>query len=110
MERDEVYVPKTRSDLGVPEEHDHDHGKFDYDEYFGDTPIYTLYMLLRQQLFAFPAYLRKSIEIIFRSRPTELIAVTVVNVSGQKRYPKWTSHFDREYLVSPSPLSPRTQL
>ena len=70
MERDEVYVPKTRSDLGIPEErshdHDHDHGKIDYDEYFGDTPIYTLYMLLRQQLFAFPAYLRTSIEPILR--------------------------------------------
>ena len=57
-----MYVPKTRSDLGIPEEHDQ--GKFDYDEYFGDTPIYTLYMLVRQQLFAFPAYLRKRIDFI----------------------------------------------
>ena len=55
MERDEVYVPKTRSDLGIPQEDEHH--KIDYDEYFGDTPIYTLYMLLRQQLLAFPAYL-----------------------------------------------------
>ncbi|KAM5531366.1 hypothetical protein V8D89_014959 [Ganoderma adspersum] len=84
MERDEVYVPKTRSDLGIPEErghgHDHDHGKIDYDEYLGDTPIYTLCMLLRQQLFAFPAYL-------------------FINVSGQKRYPKWTNHFDPNSIL-----------
>ena len=61
MERDEVYVPKTRSDLGIPQEHDH-HG-IDYDEYFGDTPLYTLYMLIRQQLLAFPAYLCASFRL-----------------------------------------------
>ncbi|KAG7095521.1 hypothetical protein E1B28_006259 [Marasmius oreades] len=70
MERDEVYVPKTRSDLGIPHEH-----SIDWDELFGDTPIYTLFMLIRQQLLAFPAYL-------------------LCNVSGQKNYPKWTNHFD----------------
>ncbi|KAG6828271.1 hypothetical protein H0H92_008578 [Tricholoma furcatifolium] len=59
MERDEVYVPKTRKDLNIPDEHD-EH-KIDYDEIFGDTPIYTLYMLIRQQLLAFPAYLPNSI-------------------------------------------------
>ncbi|CDO75394.1 hypothetical protein BN946_scf185012.g11 [Trametes cinnabarina] len=72
MERDEVYVPKTRSDLGIPQE---GNGKFDYNEYLGDAPIYTLFMLVRQQLLAFPAYL-------------------LCNVSGQKNYPKWTNHFD----------------
>lgn len=55
MERDEVYVPKTRSDLGIPKDGDL---AFDYEDYFGDTPIYTLCMLVRQQLLAFPAYLR----------------------------------------------------
>lgn len=55
MERDEVYVPKTRSDLGIPKQKEG--YKIDYEEYFGDTPIYTLYMLIRQQLLAFPAYL-----------------------------------------------------
>ncbi|KAF7790452.1 hypothetical protein EIP86_001407 [Pleurotus ostreatoroseus] len=59
MERDEVYVPKTREDLGIPEERAG--VKIDYDEYFGDTPVYTLYMLVRQQLLAFPAYLPNSI-------------------------------------------------
>ncbi|KAG6811249.1 hypothetical protein H0H92_008367 [Tricholoma furcatifolium] len=73
MERDEVYVPKTREDLGIPDEAE---GKeIDYDEILGDTPIYTLYMLIRQQVLAFPAYL-------------------LFNVSGQKNYPKWTNHFD----------------
>lgn len=57
MERDEVYVPKTRSELGIPEEDGQT--KIDYDEYLGDTPIYTLFTLVRQQLLAFPAYLCK---------------------------------------------------
>ncbi len=66
MERDEVYVPKTRSDLGIPQEHGH---KIDYEEYLGDTPIYTLFMLVRQQLLAFPAYLRKPVASIVSSCP-----------------------------------------
>ncbi|KAF9260845.1 delta 12 fatty acid epoxygenase [Marasmius fiardii PR-910] len=69
MERDEVYVPKTRKDLGISHE-----APIDWDEIFGDTPIYTLFMLIRQQLLAFPAYL-------------------IYNVSGQKDYPRWTNHF-----------------
>ncbi|KAI0768231.1 linoleoyl phosphatidylcholine delta-12 acetylenase [Trametes elegans] len=77
MERDEVYVPKTRSDLGIPQEGTR---KIDYDEYLGDTPIYTLYMLVRQQVLAFPAYL-------------------LFNVSGQKSYPKWTNHFDPSSIL-----------
>lgn len=56
MERDEVYVPPTRSDLGIPKAPRHE---INWEEHFGDTPIYTLYMLIRRQLFAFPAYLRK---------------------------------------------------
>ncbi|KAJ7510608.1 fatty acid desaturase-domain-containing protein, partial [Mycena galericulata] len=70
MERDEVYVPKTRSDLGIPLPATH----INYEEIFGDTPLFTLFMLIRQQLLAFPAYL-------------------LLNSSGQKRYPKWTNHF-----------------
>lgn len=54
MERDEVYVPATRSDLGIPADHG---AHIDWDEIFGDTPIYTLFTLVRQQLLAFPAYL-----------------------------------------------------
>ncbi|KAJ7450221.1 fatty acid desaturase-domain-containing protein [Mycena latifolia] len=70
MERDEVYVPQTRSDLGIPPVGAH----IDYEEIFGDTPLFTLFMLVRQQLLAFPAYL-------------------LFNSSGQKNYPKWTNHF-----------------
>ncbi|KIY51778.1 hypothetical protein FISHEDRAFT_36458 [Fistulina hepatica ATCC 64428] len=78
MERDEVYVPKTREDLGIPDEKEG--VKIDYEEYFGDTPIYTMYMLIRQQILAFPAYL-------------------LFNVSGQKHYPKWTNHFDPNSIL-----------
>ncbi|KAF5337898.1 hypothetical protein D9757_015100 [Collybiopsis confluens] len=79
MERDEVYVPKTRSDLGIaPEKEEFE--ALNWDELFGDTPIYTLYMLLRQQFLAFPAYL-------------------LWNVSGQKHYPKWTNHFDPNSIL-----------
>ncbi|KAJ7436404.1 hypothetical protein FB451DRAFT_1307439 [Mycena latifolia] len=70
MERDEVYVPKTRSDLGIPPPG----VRIDYEEIFGDTPLFTLFMLVRQQLLAFPAYL-------------------LFNSSGQKNYPKWANHF-----------------
>ena len=59
MERDEVYVPKTRADLGLPPADEA--WSADYDEILGDTPMYTLFMLVRQQLAAFPAYLRRSL-------------------------------------------------
>ena len=58
MERDEVYVPKTRSDLNIPEEESGNTIK--YSEFFDDTPLYTLIMLVGQQLLAFPAYLRET--------------------------------------------------
>ncbi|KAG9127541.1 hypothetical protein FRC07_012557 [Ceratobasidium sp. 392] len=77
MERDEVYVPKTRSDLNIPSA---PHHEIDWDEIFGDTPIYTLLVLIGQQLFAFPAYL-------------------LTNVSGQKRYPRFTNHFDPDSII-----------
>ncbi|KAF5318801.1 hypothetical protein D9619_011052 [Psilocybe cf. subviscida] len=77
MERDEVYVPKTREDLNLPEKPNHE---IDWDELLGDTPLYTLFMLVRQQVLAFPAYL-------------------LFNVSGQKTYPKWTNHFDPNSIL-----------
>ncbi|KAL9713608.1 hypothetical protein Ac2012v2_003219 [Leucoagaricus gongylophorus] len=77
MERDEVYVPKTRSDLGIPVENGQ---HIDYEDYFGDTPVYTLIMLLCQQFLAFPAYL-------------------MFNVSGQKTYPRWTNHFNPNSIL-----------
>ncbi|KAL1719968.1 fatty acid desaturase-domain-containing protein [Schizophyllum commune] len=78
MERDEVYVPKTRANLGLPPAHEA--RAIDYDEILGDTPVYTLFMLVRQQLVAFPAYL-------------------LFNVSGQKTYPKGTNHFDPNSIL-----------
>jgi len=60
MERDEVYVPKTRSDLGIPVENGQ---HIDYEDYFGDTPVYTLIMLLCQQFLAFPAYLSETLSL-----------------------------------------------
>ncbi|THH00510.1 hypothetical protein EW026_g2028 [Hermanssonia centrifuga] len=63
---------ETRSDLGLPRKDSQD---IDWEDYFGDTPIYTLLVLVRQQLLAFPAYL-------------------LFNVSGQKVYPPWTNHFN----------------
>jgi omega-6 fatty acid desaturase (delta-12 desaturase) len=109
MERDEVYVPKTREDLGIPDFPSHE---IDWDEVFGDTPIYTFLMLIRQQLLAFPAYLRefmfaKSSGGTISLSPTLLRqalltvsahSLSVYNVSGQKAYPKWTNHFSRTFL------------
>ena len=55
MEKEEAYVPKTRTDLKIPAAAtDHD-----FKEILEDTPIYTLFMLIRQQIFAFDAYLSK---------------------------------------------------
>ena len=93
MEKDEVYVPKTRNDLGIPEEDGHT--VIDYEDYFGDTPIFTLFMLVRQQHLAFPAYLREFFFIDLISYLTVHYQCLVFNVSGQKNYPPWTNHFDR---------------
>ncbi|KIP05951.1 hypothetical protein PHLGIDRAFT_107540 [Phlebiopsis gigantea 11061_1 CR5-6] len=71
MERDETWIPLTRSEMNLPPEDE----KFDYEEYFGDAPIWTLGMLVLRQVIAFPVYL-------------------LFNVSGNKDYPKWTNHFD----------------
>ncbi|CAE6529509.1 unnamed protein product [Rhizoctonia solani] len=77
MERDEVYVPSTRTELKIPSA---PNSEIDWDEIFGDTPIYTLFLLIKQQLLAFPAYL-------------------LINVSGQKRYPRFTNHFDPNSII-----------
>ncbi|CAL1704014.1 unnamed protein product [Somion occarium] len=72
MEKSELWVPKTRSELGIPNKPRHE---IDWDDYFGDTPIYSLLLIIRHQLFAFPAYI-------------------MFNMSGQKRYPKWSNHLN----------------
>ena len=87
MERDEVYVPKTRKDLGIPDKPNH---QIDWDEIFGDTPIYTLYTLIRQQLLAFPAYLRGCHIILLRA------SLTYIN-SLQCFWPKGLSEVDEPF-------------
>ncbi|EIN09216.1 hypothetical protein PUNSTDRAFT_67412, partial [Punctularia strigosozonata HHB-11173 SS5] len=77
MEKDEVYVPKTRADIGLPPAH---HSADEIEAHFSDTPIYTMYMLIRQQLLGFTTYL-------------------MFNVSGQKRYPRFTNHFNPESVL-----------
>lgn len=96
MERDEVYIPKTRKDLGIPDKPNH---QIDWDEIFGDTPIYTLFLLIRQQLLAFPAYLRGYQTYLLEASNSDA-RQTVFNVSGRKDYPKWTNHFDRKELLA----------
>jgi hypothetical protein len=67
------FIPKLRSDLHVDAD---GHDSIGYKEYIGDTPLYTCIMLVCQQLVGFPLYL-------------------LFNISGQPRYPKWTSHINR---------------
>ena len=55
MERDETYVPKTRSNLGIAP----NATQTEIEHLFEDAPLYTLFMLIRQQVFAFDAYLCK---------------------------------------------------
>ncbi len=47
MERDENYVPYSRSDYGLPSKAKS--RQFDYDEVFEETPIYTLSRMLIMQ-------------------------------------------------------------
>ncbi|KAF9979071.1 Fatty acid oxidation complex subunit alpha [Actinomortierella ambigua] len=72
MTKDQVFVPKTRSQVGLPpkktDDHDHDHDGLDE-----EAPIVTLFYMVVQFLFGWPAYL-------------------IVNASGQD-YGQWTSHF-----------------
>ncbi|KIP10240.1 hypothetical protein PHLGIDRAFT_28606 [Phlebiopsis gigantea 11061_1 CR5-6] len=71
MERDELWIPDTRSGLGIPESHD----EGVLEEYFGDSPMYCMAKLLACHFIAFQAYL-------------------ISNLSGQRRFPKGTSHYN----------------
>ncbi|KAF9577284.1 Fatty acid oxidation complex subunit alpha [Lunasporangiospora selenospora] len=75
MTKDQVFVPKTRTQVGLPakqkdQEQDHDEDHAHMDE---EPPIVTLFWMLIQFLFGWPAYL-------------------FINASGQD-YGRWTSHF-----------------
>lgn len=93
MERDEVFIPKTRSDRGIPAEaeiaadaqasaqadaeHKEPETTFEkLDELLEDAPLWNLLNVTLQQTLGWPLYL-------------------ILNASGQK-YGRWTSHFDPE--------------
>ncbi|KAF9553777.1 hypothetical protein CPC08DRAFT_727660 [Agrocybe pediades] len=68
MEKDEHWVPRTRSELNVPE-------KPPAHDFFEDTPIITVLRLIVQQILGLPAYL-------------------ILNLSGPVNLPAGTSHFN----------------
>lgn len=90
MTQDQVYVPRTRSELGLPP---FDPTKEDLAgssvaqevqkellDALGDSPIGAIYGSLRYLIGGWPAYL-------------------IVNASGQLRYPKETNHFDPAAVI-----------
>lgn len=87
MARDEVFVPRTREDRGLPPLRPDGVGKEaasqeTFSEWLADTledvPLYNFVEIVIQQLLGWPLYL-------------------LLNVSGQMRYPKWTN---RMYSIS----------
>ncbi|KAJ7158698.1 delta-12 fatty acid desaturase [Mycena filopes] len=73
LEDDENYVPRTRSDFGLPpatQAH-----AADYHDIFEETPIYTLLRLVVMQAVGLQTYL-------------------MVNALGSPKYPPGTNHFD----------------
>lgn len=92
MERDELWMPDTRSYYGLPPEEEAEES--DYEEIFGDAPLYTFIKLLAFHFFLFQAYLSPSPPL---RRHIILIAIffAVFNLSGQKSYPSGTSHYNR---------------
>ncbi|KAG6887661.1 hypothetical protein C0995_013686 [Termitomyces sp. Mi166 len=72
VERDENFVPRTRSEYGLPPENI---AKInDYHEMFEETPIYTLLRMLFMQALGWQYYL-------------------FTNAMGNQMYPPWTNHF-----------------
>jgi len=91
MTRDQVFVPKTRSQRGLTplpanaskrEREGTLQGNL-YEQMDGlleDAPMWTLFNLVIQQLLGWPAYI-------------------LTNASGQPRYPAWTNHFDPQSII-----------
>ncbi|KAI0694106.1 delta-12 fatty acid desaturase [Cytidiella melzeri] len=72
VEREENYVPRTRSDYSLPSE---DRSKtLDYQEIFDDTPLFVLGKMLLMQLLGWQSYLLQ-------------------NTLGSPMYPPGTNHF-----------------
>ena len=70
IERDENYVPRTRTDYGLPRECSATIS--DYRDIFEETPIYTLFRMVVMQLFGWHYYL-------------------LTNVLGSPMYPSGTN-------------------
>lgn len=70
MEHDENWVPRSREALGVPEEEKAT--AMDYEELFGEAPLFILGRLICMQILGWPAYL-------------------VENTLGNPSYPPWTN-------------------
>lgn len=73
IERDENFVPRTRTDYNLPAEPKAT--KMDYMEAFEETPIYTLSRMIFMQLLGWQAYL-------------------LYNALGNPMYPAGTNHFE----------------
>ncbi|TXT13533.1 hypothetical protein VHUM_00900 [Vanrija humicola] len=89
LTRDEVFVPKTRSQLGYPEiKHESEYKginvpawrQAELREALGESPIGSLWNLFIHQIFGWPLYL-------------------IRNASGQLHYPKGTSHFKPSSII-----------
>jgi len=72
IEREENYVPRTRTDFGLPAESIA--RVTDYHDVFEETPIYTLIRMILMQLLGWQAYL-------------------CFNTLGSPMYPEGTNHF-----------------
>ncbi|WAR51680.1 hypothetical protein PtB15_1B116 [Puccinia triticina] len=91
MSRDQVFVPKTRSQRGAPplpsnaskREREGTLPPSLYetmDDLLEDAPLWNLFNLFLQQLFGWPMYI-------------------LSNASGQARYPSWTNHFNPNSII-----------
>ncbi|TFK32699.1 fatty acid desaturase-domain-containing protein [Crucibulum laeve] len=78
MERDENYVPYTRSSFKLPVEKEAT--RTDYAEIFEETPIYTLFRMFVMQAFGWWIYLMQ-------------------NTMGSPSYPSGTNHFNPNSLL-----------
>ncbi|EAU82982.2 delta-12-fatty acid desaturase [Coprinopsis cinerea okayama7 len=88
MERDENYVPYTRSKYNLPDETKAT--KADYEEIFEETPLWTLWRMFVMQMFGWWVYLSQ-------------------NTMGAPMYPPGTNHFNPNSALF-KPEQPRQPL
>lgn len=67
LEKDENYVPRTRSDLKLPKSESAT--KLDYHEVFEEAPIYTLGRLIFFTLCGFQVYMGYDVSIVLGNSP-----------------------------------------